>query len=100
MVVEFCIRFAWIGNPDFTTNCETLMLETFEQFVKEFIFCETFSRLLIMDFAQAMVATVDNFCAQAGCVQPCKVTHHQAKEADIHALSELKRALDRKVYTF
>ncbi|KAL9318495.1 hypothetical protein ACSQ67_015012 [Phaseolus vulgaris] len=45
---------------------------------------------------KAMVATVDNFCAQAGCVQPCKVTHHQAKEADIHALSELKRALDRK----
>ncbi|XP_022640908.1 protein ALWAYS EARLY 1 isoform X5 [Vigna radiata var. radiata] len=45
---------------------------------------------------KATVATMDNFCAQAGCVQPCKVTHHQAREADIHALSELKRALDKK----
>jgi len=50
--------------------------------------------------AQAKVATVDNLCAQAGCAQPCKVTHHQAKEADIHAVSELKRALDKKVYNF
>ncbi|KAH1037631.1 hypothetical protein GYH30_056798 [Glycine max] len=45
---------------------------------------------------KAKVATVDNLCAQAGCAQPCKVTHHQAKEADIHAVSELKRALDKK----
>ncbi|TKY52226.1 ALWAYS EARLY 2 protein [Spatholobus suberectus] len=42
------------------------------------------------------VATIDNLSAQAGCAQACKVTHHQAKEADIHALSELKRALDKK----
>ncbi|KAK7344238.1 hypothetical protein VNO77_13618 [Canavalia gladiata] len=45
---------------------------------------------------KAKVATIDNLGAQAGCAQPCKVTHHQAKEADIHALSELKRALDKK----
>ncbi|XP_028184337.1 protein ALWAYS EARLY 2-like isoform X3 [Glycine soja] len=45
---------------------------------------------------KAKVATVDNLCAQAGCAQPCKVTHHQAKEADIQAVSELKHALDKK----
>ncbi|XP_022640904.1 protein ALWAYS EARLY 1 isoform X1 [Vigna radiata var. radiata] len=55
----------------------------------------TSSSALVMH-GKATVATMDNFCAQAGCVQPCKVTHHQAREADIHALSELKRALDKK----
>ncbi|XP_027363877.1 protein ALWAYS EARLY 2 isoform X3 [Abrus precatorius] len=45
---------------------------------------------------KAKVAAIDNLCAQAGYTQLCKVTHHQAKEADIHALSELKRALDKK----
>ncbi|KAJ1377648.1 SANT/Myb domain [Sesbania bispinosa] len=45
---------------------------------------------------QAKVATIDNLCPQAACAQPCKVTHNQAKEADIHALSELKRAMDKK----
>ncbi|XP_061337996.1 protein ALWAYS EARLY 2-like isoform X2 [Gastrolobium bilobum] len=47
--------------------------------------------------AQTKAATIDNLCTQpAVCAQPCKVTHHKAKEADIHALSELKRALDKK----
>ncbi|XP_047148954.1 protein ALWAYS EARLY 2-like isoform X3 [Vigna umbellata] len=55
----------------------------------------TSSSALVMH-GKATVATMDNLCAQAGCVQPCKVTHHQAREADIHALSELKRALDKK----
>ncbi|CAJ2628692.1 unnamed protein product [Trifolium pratense] len=41
-------------------------------------------------------ANIDNLCALAACAQPCKVMQHQAKEADIHALSELKRALDKK----
>ncbi|KAJ1387432.1 DIRP domain [Sesbania bispinosa] len=45
---------------------------------------------------QAKVATIDNLCPQTACAQPCKVTHYQAKEADILALSELKRALDKK----
>ncbi|KAK7277936.1 hypothetical protein RJT34_22956 [Clitoria ternatea] len=45
---------------------------------------------------KAKAAAVDNLSSQAGHAQPCKVTHHQAKEADIHALSELKRALDKK----
>ncbi|KAK7269336.1 hypothetical protein RIF29_22061 [Crotalaria pallida] len=46
--------------------------------------------------AQAKVATTDNLCVQqTACTQPCTVTH-QSKEADIHALSELKRALDKK----
>ncbi|XP_058760586.1 protein ALWAYS EARLY 3-like isoform X2 [Vicia villosa] len=39
---------------------------------------------------------IDNLCAQAACAQPSQVMQHQAKEADIHALSELKRALDKK----
>lgn len=48
--------------------------------------------------AQAKAATIDNLCVQQTvCAQPCTATHHQAKEADIHALSELKRALDKKV---
>ncbi|XP_057425539.1 protein ALWAYS EARLY 2-like isoform X2 [Lotus japonicus] len=42
------------------------------------------------------VAIIDNLCVQAACAQPCKVTQHQAKEADINALSELKSALDKK----
>ncbi|XP_019441172.1 PREDICTED: protein ALWAYS EARLY 2-like isoform X1 [Lupinus angustifolius] len=47
--------------------------------------------------SQAKAATIDNFCVQKTvCAQPCTLTHHQAKEADIHALSELKRALDKK----
>ncbi|CAI8603455.1 unnamed protein product [Vicia faba] len=39
---------------------------------------------------------IDNLCAQAACAQPSQVMQHEAKEADIHALSELKRALDKK----
>ncbi|CAL0316565.1 unnamed protein product [Lupinus luteus] len=47
--------------------------------------------------SQAKATTIDNLCVQKTvCAQPCTVTHHQAKEADIHALSELKRALDKK----
>ncbi|KAF1880355.1 hypothetical protein Lal_00048992 [Lupinus albus] len=47
--------------------------------------------------SQAKAATIDNLCVQKTvCAQPCTMTHHQAKEADIHALSELKRALDKK----
>ncbi|XP_004495723.1 protein ALWAYS EARLY 2 isoform X2 [Cicer arietinum] len=45
------------------------------------------------DVAQA---NIDNLCAQEACAPPCKVLQHQAKEADINALSELKRALDKK----
>ncbi|KEH43078.1 protein ALWAYS EARLY 2 isoform X3 [Medicago truncatula] len=41
-------------------------------------------------------ANIGNLCAQAASAQPCKVMQHQSKEADIHALSELKRALDKK----
>ncbi|GAU42810.1 hypothetical protein TSUD_34540, partial [Trifolium subterraneum] len=41
-------------------------------------------------------ANIDNLSTLAACAQPCKVRQHQAKEADIHALSELKRALDKK----
>lgn len=48
--------------------------------------------------AQAKVATIDNLCTQAACAQPCKVAQHQAKEADVQALSDLKRALDKKVF--
>ncbi|CAK8533443.1 unnamed protein product [Lathyrus sativus] len=40
---------------------------------------------------------IDNLCAQGACSQPSQVMQHQAKEADIHALSELTRALDKKV---
>ncbi|XP_020207423.1 protein ALWAYS EARLY 2 [Cajanus cajan] len=53
--------------------------------------CETHSSPV-----KEKVATVDNLCAPAGCAQSCKMTHHQAKEADIQALSELKRVLDKK----
>jgi len=44
-------------------------------------------------------ANIGNLCAQAASAQPCKVMQHQSKEADIHALSELKRALDKKVFS-
>ncbi|KAL2325514.1 hypothetical protein Fmac_024572 [Flemingia macrophylla] len=53
--------------------------------------CETHSSPV-----KEKVGTIENLCVQAGCAQPCKVTHHQAKKADIQALSELKRALDKK----
>lgn len=47
--------------------------------------------------APVKVAMIDSLSAQAAWAQQCKVTQHQAKEADIHALSELKHALDKKV---
>ncbi|KAE9618963.1 putative protein LIN-9/Protein ALWAYS EARLY [Lupinus albus] len=48
--------------------------------------------------AQAKVAKIDDHCVQQTvCAQPCTLTHFQAKEADIHALYELKRALDKKL---
>lgn len=47
--------------------------------------------------AQAKVGTIDNIdTLQEAYAQPCTFTHHQAREADIHALSELTRALDKK----
>ncbi|KAI4349974.1 hypothetical protein L6164_010507 [Bauhinia variegata] len=49
------------------------------------------------DIAHTKAATFDNIIAQqAAYGQSCAVTHHQAREADIHALSELTRALDKK----
>ncbi|KAI4301784.1 hypothetical protein L6164_035031 [Bauhinia variegata] len=46
--------------------------------------------------AQAKAATVDNVSTpQAAYGQSCALTH-QAREADVHALSELTRALDKK----
>ncbi|XP_028770851.1 protein ALWAYS EARLY 2 [Neltuma alba] len=47
--------------------------------------------------AQAKVGTIDNVdTLQEAYAQPCTFTHHQAREADIRALSELTRALDKK----
>ncbi|GLT61171.1 hypothetical protein SLA2020_338940 [Shorea laevis] len=47
--------------------------------------------------SQAKAAVVDVVSAQqAGFSQPCVLSQNQAKEADIRALSELTRALDKK----
>lgn len=51
--------------------------------------------------SQAKAAVVDVVSAQqAGFSQPCMLSQNQAKEADIRALSELTRALDKKVILF
>ncbi|KAK7258877.1 hypothetical protein RIF29_24466 [Crotalaria pallida] len=47
--------------------------------------------------AQTKAAITDHLCTQPALrAQPCIFTDHQTKEADIHALSELTRALDKK----
>ncbi|KAF7805111.1 protein ALWAYS EARLY 2 isoform X3 [Senna tora] len=48
--------------------------------------------------AQAKASTIDNIATlQEAYAQPCTLTHHQAREADIRALSELSHALDKKL---
>ncbi|XP_019440563.1 PREDICTED: protein ALWAYS EARLY 2 isoform X3 [Lupinus angustifolius] len=47
--------------------------------------------------SQANAAITNYLCTQpAVSAQPCTMTDHQTKEADIHALSEFTRALDKK----
>ncbi|KAE9598128.1 putative transcription factor MYB/SANT family [Lupinus albus] len=47
--------------------------------------------------SQTNAAITNYLCTQpAVCAQPCTVTDRQTKEADIHALSEFTRALDKK----
>lgn len=51
--------------------------------------------------SQAKAAVIDVVSAQqAGFSQPCVLAQNQAREADIRALSELTRALDKKVVRF
>lgn len=47
---------------------------------------------------QTKVGTTDNVdTLQEAYAQPCTAIHHQAREADVRALSELNCALDKKV---
>ncbi|MED6120142.1 hypothetical protein PIB30_018353 [Stylosanthes scabra] len=47
--------------------------------------------------AQTKAAFIDQlYMQQAVCAQPCNMADHQAKEADLHSLSELTRFLDKK----
>lgn len=48
--------------------------------------------------SQAKAAAID--IIQASNNQPCMLAQNQAREADIIALSEMNRALDRKVIQF
>ncbi len=51
--------------------------------------------------SQAKMAAIDiGSVQQAAYSQPCMLPQNQAKEADIRALSELTRALDKKVIHF
>ncbi|MED6218658.1 hypothetical protein PIB30_028497 [Stylosanthes scabra] len=46
--------------------------------------------------ALTKAAFIDQLMPQAVCAQPCNMADHQTKEADLHALSDLTRYLDKK----
>lgn len=54
-----------------------------------------------MDTSRAVSqAKADVSAQQAGISQPCVLAQNQAREADIRTISELTRALDKKVVLF